>query len=110
VTAILAANDIRDLKEDQAAGKRTIVTKFGRRFAQWEFLFLLAAAFSIVIVLVLTTSLVSSALLSLLAIPQVILALRFIWREQNRQKLVRGLQASSRLHWYFGVLLAHKDS
>ncbi len=106
VTAILAANDIRDLEEDQVTGKRTVVTAFGRRFAQWEYLFLLASAFLTVIGLVITNQLVPLSLLSLLAIPQAILALRFIWREKNRQLLVRGLQASSRLHWYFGALLA----
>ena len=106
VTAILAANDIRDLEEDRSTGKRTIVTMFGRRFAQWEYLFLLTAAFILVIIIPLTTSVGYLSLITLSAIPQAIMALRFIWHEQNRKILVLGLQASSRLHWYFGSLLA----
>ncbi len=106
VTAILAANDIRDLEEDRANGKQTIVTACGRRPAQWEYLILLAVAFLSVIILAVTKSSGVLILLPLLAIPQAILALRSIWQEQNRGKLVRGLKASSQLHLYFGVLLA----
>jgi 1,4-dihydroxy-2-naphthoate polyprenyltransferase len=37
VTAILASNDIRDMEEDLAVQKRTIVTVYGRRVAWWEY-------------------------------------------------------------------------
>jgi 1,4-dihydroxy-2-naphthoate octaprenyltransferase len=106
VTAILAANDIRDLEEDRASGKTTIVTALGRKPAQWEYFFLVAGAFIIVIALVLAMRVHPLALISLLAIPQALRALHFIWRGQSRQERASGLRASSSLHWYFGVLLA----
>ena len=106
VTAILAANDIRDFEEDGTAGKVTMVTAFGRRFAQWEYLLLPASAFTIVIALVIAERANPFTLISLLAIPQAIRALRFIWRGRDRQERALGLRATSNFHWHFGVLLA----
>jgi 1,4-dihydroxy-2-naphthoate octaprenyltransferase len=106
VTAILAANDIRDIEEDRIAGKITPGTAFGRRFAQGEFLLLLVLAFTLVIALVIGKRTPPFSLLSLLAIPQAIKAWRLIWRGRNRQERALGLRATSKLHWYFGVLLA----
>ena len=36
-TAILAMNNLRDQKEDQKAGKKTLPVRFGQRFGKWEF-------------------------------------------------------------------------
>ncbi|MDO8491585.1 MAG: 1,4-dihydroxy-2-naphthoate octaprenyltransferase, partial [Dehalococcoidia bacterium] len=51
VTAILAANDLRDLEEDRQAGKLTPVTLLGRGFGRGEWMFLVAAAFLSVVAL-----------------------------------------------------------
>ena len=39
--AILCINNLRDAVEDRKAGKMTLVARFGERFGQWEYLFLL---------------------------------------------------------------------
>jgi 1,4-dihydroxy-2-naphthoate octaprenyltransferase len=106
VTAILAANNIRDMEEDRAAQKRTIVTVCGRRFAWWEYLLLVTAAFVTVIVLVIARQISPVALISLLAVPQAVLALRILLRGRNRPELAKGVPATANLHWYFGVLLS----
>ncbi len=106
VTAILASNNIRDIEEDRAVQKRTVVTVYGRRVAWWEYLLLVAAAFLTVIGLVIAKQISPMSLISLLALPQAVLALRILRRGHNRPELARGVPATSNLHWYFGALLA----
>jgi len=106
VTAIMAANDIRDIEEDSVAGKRTIGTAFGLRVALWEYLLLVAAAFVIVIVLVAAGKIYPLSLISLLAVPQAVRAFRYLWGGRSRQEWLLGLRATSGLHMYFGLLLA----
>jgi 1,4-dihydroxy-2-naphthoate octaprenyltransferase len=86
--------------------KRTIVTVWGRRVAWWEYLLLVTAAFLTVIGLVIAKQISQMALISLLAVPQAVLALRILWRGHNRPELARGVPATANLHWYFGALLA----
>ncbi len=42
--AILAVNNLRDVDQDRAAGKRTLAVRFGRTFARAEYLFCVLAA------------------------------------------------------------------
>ena len=42
--AILAVNNLRDLNTDRASGKRTLAVRFGKRFAQIEYIVVVAAA------------------------------------------------------------------
>jgi 1,4-dihydroxy-2-naphthoate octaprenyltransferase len=37
--SILIANNLRDEKSDRAAGKRTLIVRFGRTFGSWEYTF-----------------------------------------------------------------------
>ncbi|MBI4311203.1 MAG: 1,4-dihydroxy-2-naphthoate octaprenyltransferase [Chloroflexi bacterium] len=106
VTAILAANDLRDEEEDRAAGKRTLVTLLGRRFGRWEWTALAAAAFLLVLALARVAGLGALALLPLLALPPAGVALRAVWRGRGRAELASSLRASAQLHWWLGLLLA----
>ncbi len=105
VTAILAANDIRDMEEDKAGGKQTIVTVFGRDVAWWEYLFIVLAAFLTVIILVSVGRLELTSLIILLAIPQSVITLRILRKGRNRSELAGGIPSASRLHLFFGILL-----
>lgn len=40
--AILTVNNVRDIEEDRAAGKKTLVVRFGRTFGKFQFLFAIA--------------------------------------------------------------------
>jgi 1,4-dihydroxy-2-naphthoate octaprenyltransferase len=42
--AILAVNNLRDLNTDRASGKRTLAVRFGKRFAQVEYIVVVVAA------------------------------------------------------------------
>ncbi|MDO8490796.1 MAG: UbiA family prenyltransferase, partial [Dehalococcoidia bacterium] len=106
VTAILAANDLRDLEEDRHAGKLTPVTLLGRGFGRVEWVFLVAAAFLAVIALSIVGAVGLTALFSLLALPQGWKTLRMIVSGQDRAGLAAALPSSSRLHWHLGLLLA----
>lgn len=106
VTAILAANDLRDLEEDRNAGKSTPVTLLGRGFGRVEWLFLAGAAFLAVVALTAAGVVGLTALLTLLALPQGWKTFRLIVRGQDRAGLAVALPSSSRLHWHLGLLLA----
>ena len=106
VTAILVANDLRDLEEDASAGKRTIVTLWGRGFGRWLWTSLVVTGFAIPVGLVVVGSMELPLLISLLALPNAIQAQRTLWRGSDRGSLLVGLRQSARLHWRYGVLLA----
>jgi len=65
-----------------------------------------AAAFLTMIVLVIAKQISPVALISMLAVPQSVLALRILRKGRNRPELARGVPATANLHWYFGALLA----
>ena len=48
---ILVVNNYRDVETDAAAGKRTLVVRFGRRFARLQFMFSLQVALAVPLVL-----------------------------------------------------------
>ena len=106
VTAILAANDIRDMEEDRAAGKKSIGTILGHRAAWCEFLVLITLAFLIVILLAATGRISLFALISLLALPQAVSAVRLLAPGRSRSELAPGVPSTSRLHLLLGVLLS----
>jgi 1,4-dihydroxy-2-naphthoate polyprenyltransferase len=49
---ILVANNYRDAETDARAGKRTLVVRFGRRFARWQYGLSAAAALALPLVLI----------------------------------------------------------
>ena len=72
-TAILAVNNLRDISGDAKSGKRTLAVRFGRSFAQDEYLFcILAASFMPVIIYMWMAdhlAILAAASISLWAIP-----------------------------------------
>lgn len=106
VTAILVANDIRDLEEDRKAGKVTLVSLFGRKFGRLEWTGLFIASCIIVLVLVGTGEIGLPALLFLLALPEAIKSLRRVWKGKERSELTTALRSTSNLHLLFGLFLA----
>lgn len=47
-TAILTVNNLRDIEQDDRAGKKTLAVRFGVTFARWEYLLSILAAIIIV--------------------------------------------------------------
>ncbi|MBI2859222.1 MAG: 1,4-dihydroxy-2-naphthoate octaprenyltransferase [Chloroflexi bacterium] len=106
IAAILAANDLRDMEEDLAAGKRTPATIFGRNGAKKEWAALVAGAFVTVAALVWLRVLEGTALLAMFALPVAAQAFRVVLRGENRQELAPALRISGRLNLLFGLLLS----
>ena len=77
---ILTVNNLRDLDGDQKAGKRTLAVRFGRSFAQQEYLFsiLMASLMPVVISLMIQDHywILLACFTSLLAIPSFITVLK----------------------------------
>jgi 1,4-dihydroxy-2-naphthoate octaprenyltransferase len=46
-TVLIAINNLRDVGEDAGTGKRTLAVRFGLRFARWEILLLMVAAYAV---------------------------------------------------------------
>ena len=105
VTAILVANDLRDLEEDKAAGKITTITLFGRFFGHLEWIILVAVSFLTITILAFAGGKLLY-LLPLLAIFQAIRAFRLVWLAAERTAMAQGLRATSRLHLEIGLLLS----
>ncbi|MCY3593071.1 MAG: 1,4-dihydroxy-2-naphthoate polyprenyltransferase [Acidobacteria bacterium] len=101
--AILVTNNLRDEETDAAAGKRTLIVRFGRRFGLIEF----AACLSVAFLAVLPTVAVLGPwlMLSWLALPFAVAVQRSVWRGEGAV-LNLALAATARLLLLFGVLLS----
>ena len=106
VTAILVANDLRDLEEDRIAGKTTPVTLWGRTFGRWLWTTLVAGAFAAAVAWAAIGGHGPWPLLTVVALYPAYRAFRGIWGEETRPSLAVVLRNSARLHWWFGVLFA----
>ncbi|OGO38958.1 MAG: 1,4-dihydroxy-2-naphthoate octaprenyltransferase [Chloroflexi bacterium RBG_16_57_8] len=106
VTAILVANDLRDMEEDKAAGKTTPVTRWGRGFGRWEWTVLVSVAYAVPVALLAAGKFNPLVLLPFATLPLGIKTLLAVWRGRRREDFMPALRATSRLHGYFGLLLA----
>ena len=106
VTAILVANDLRDIEEDRQTGKVTPVSRLGAGFGLGTFLLLVSGAYLSVLLWVLARPALLPILLVLLALPQAYTTTHLIWSGASRASLNQALRGSAQLHLQFGVLLA----
>ena len=99
-SALLAANNLRDISQDRAAGKKTLAVRLGERRAAWLYAVLVLAAAGVGASLAVARPWAPLALASLwLAVPAVRLALS----DAPKTAL---LNRTARLHAVFGALLA----
>jgi 1,4-dihydroxy-2-naphthoate octaprenyltransferase len=103
--ALLAVNNTRDEKTDAAAGKRTLVVRFGSRFGKLEYVFCLAVSALIPLGLVLSGQTTAWVMLSWLAAPLAIAPLRTLFT-QTGAALNGALAGTARLQMIFGILFA----
>lgn len=102
-TVILAINNLRDLPEDLANGKRTLAVRFGGDFAKGEIAFAAIAPF--LLALCWWNDRKTLSLLPLLALPLAALVVRAAWTERGRD-LNRALGKAAALHAAFGLLFS----
>jgi len=106
VTAILVANNVRDLDTDRAAGKRTLAVLLGRRGARWLFAGLVCGAFAVLAVEAAAGWVPRFAALGLLAAPPAVPVVLTVGRETAGPVLIHALQATARLNLLAGALMA----
>ena len=99
-SALLVANNLRDIPQDRESGKLTLAVRLGDRGTAWLYTALVAAAFAIGGVLAIARPWAPLTLAALsFAIPAVVLAL-------SSGPKVSLLNMTARLHLVFGALLA----
>jgi 1,4-dihydroxy-2-naphthoate octaprenyltransferase len=106
VTAILQANNLRDIDNDRETGKRTIATMIGRTWANREMYGLLWGAYVALVVAVVLGALPLAALVALVTIPLVPPIVKIVSTEGNPRKLNFALMHTAVLHMRFGLVLS----
>jgi 1,4-dihydroxy-2-naphthoate octaprenyltransferase len=106
VTAILHANNLRDIEVDRKSGKRTIATVIGRKWANREMYVLLAATYVSLVGAWALGALPWPALVALATAPLVRPIVGVIRAGGNPRKLNMVLYRTAQLHMRFGALLA----
>jgi 1,4-dihydroxy-2-naphthoate polyprenyltransferase len=105
VTAILQANNLRDIDNDRATNKRTIATLIGRTWANREMYLLLAGAYVSLVVAVAVGALPWPALAALVTAPLARPIVTVVRTAVNPRKLNLALIGSAGLHMKFGAVL-----
>jgi len=103
VAAILHANNLRDLETDRVGGKNTLAGRFGRRFAQAEYIFLTLGGHVVAVLLVLAGEIPVTALLVFVTLPETIRLCRLALSTEDASILHMVLVHTARLHMFFGV-------
>jgi len=106
VTAILHANNLRDIEHDRKAGKRTVATVIGREWANREMYALLAASYIALVAAWAFNALPWPALVALATLPLVRPIVQVIRAGGNPKKLNLALFRTAQLHMRFGALMA----
>jgi 1,4-dihydroxy-2-naphthoate octaprenyltransferase len=106
VTAVLQANNIRDIADDTEAGKRTLATYIGRRWANREYLALVFGAYVVLALIALGGVLPAGVLIVFLTLPRAVSVTRIILRRDEARALNVALRQTAGLHLQFGLLLS----
>jgi 1,4-dihydroxy-2-naphthoate polyprenyltransferase len=103
VAAILHANNLRDLEADREGGRKTLAVRFGRRFAQGEYLFLTLGGHILTIFLVVLGEIPAPTLLVLLTLPETLRLCKIATSTTETAQLHLVLVHTARLHKWFGI-------
>lgn len=106
VTAILVANNVRDIDTDRAAGKRTLAVRIGRRATRLLYAALVFGAFALIGGYVAAGAMTPWVLLCLTALPLALPPVRTVATTTDGPPLVKALKATARLHVLVGLLIA----
>ncbi|MFE7846282.1 1,4-dihydroxy-2-naphthoate polyprenyltransferase [Microbacterium sp. NPDC057407] len=100
--AVLLANNLRDIDQDRAAGKRTLTVLIGRTATRWLFTLFVLAPFGIAVFLALFYPIAWLTLLVLLAALPAIL---IVWTYRDPRELVVALGLTSLTSVAYGAFL-----
>jgi 1,4-dihydroxy-2-naphthoate polyprenyltransferase len=103
---ILVVNNYRDAETDRAAGKRTLVVRWGRKAARLQFAASLGIAAVVPIVLVAKRDFSAWALLPLLILPLAVQHVRRLRQSKSPSELIALLGDTGKLLAIYALLLA----
>jgi 1,4-dihydroxy-2-naphthoate octaprenyltransferase len=106
ITAILVANNVRDIDTDRDAGKNTLAVYLGRDRTQALFAALIWGAFTTILIFGVFEWTPRWTLLALLTAPLAVPIVRSVYRETQGPPLIRALKGIARLQLLVGILLA----
>lgn len=106
VTAILVANNYRDLDTDGATGKRTLAVVMGRSRTRTLFAVLVYGAFAAIAVFGTVGWTPVSTLFSAFLLPLAVVPVRILYAKSDGPALIRALKATAMLHLWVGLALA----
>ncbi|MGB2694145.1 MAG: 1,4-dihydroxy-2-naphthoate octaprenyltransferase [Dehalococcoidia bacterium] len=106
VSAILQANNLRDIEDDRTHGKRTIASLIGRPAADYEHVALIVGAYVIAGVLVVTKVAPLTALIVFASAPVALRVLLTLADSKSARSLNRVLLGTVGMHLIFGLLWA----
>lgn len=103
---ILTVNNIRDLKSDTVAGKRTLAVRFGVRFARMEYLLAFLVAVLIPVFLYLTSGRHPYSMAVLAVLPNAIGPIRKLYKFTDPRELNDLLAVTGRLLMMYAVFFS----
>jgi 1,4-dihydroxy-2-naphthoate octaprenyltransferase len=106
VTAILVANNYRDIETDRVAGKRTLAVVMGRERTRLLFAILVYGAFVAIASFGVVGWTPTSTLFSCFLVPLAMVPVRVVYTRTDGPSLIRALKATARLHLWVGVSIA----
>jgi 1,4-dihydroxy-2-naphthoate polyprenyltransferase len=105
VTAILVVNNVRDIDQDRAGGKRTLAVLLGRRGARIEYLLMLLLAYAVPVILWLAYGMRPFALLPLLTLPLAVKHAQEVWTVTG-SRLNKTLGGTAQLAVFYALAFA----
>jgi 1,4-dihydroxy-2-naphthoate octaprenyltransferase len=105
-TNILVVNNLRDRREDARTGKRTLVVRFGPRFARAEYVGLFALAYAVPLALFARPGFGLPVLLPLLSLPLAALVTRTVLTEESGAALNPALEQTGKTLALYAALAA----
>ena len=105
VSAILHANNIRDMDADRAVNKRTLAVIFGIRFARAEYIVLVIGAYIVQALVVAAGLLPAPTLLTLITLPEALRLIRIFNTSRAVPLLHQAQGRTAKLHGQFGLLM-----
>ena len=105
-TNILVVNNLRDRREDAQTGKRTLVVRFGPRFARAQFVSLFALAYAVPLYLLSLPAFGLPVLLPLLSLPLAVGVTRTVLTGESGAELNPALEDTGKVLALYAVLAA----